>query len=182
MVERWARMRGMDDTELPTLPATGHDHALELRREAYTMGLYVAICLLAVLTAAVHHDTISQGDVFELIWGTTLGLALAHWFAFRLSSRMVRSGRMHKHDVDTGAAQFAGAALVGLLASIPVVLLDTQSELDAARLVLAGFIGIVGYSVARSNGASRPKAIAYGVAELIVAASVAILKNTLSGY
>jgi hypothetical protein len=35
-----------------TAEAAGpHDHAVELRKEAYTMALYVAICLLAALIA-----------------------------------------------------------------------------------------------------------------------------------
>jgi hypothetical protein len=61
---------------------------MELRREAYTMALYVAICLLAAL-AAVSEPALDEGaHTFELVWGTTVGLALAHWFAFRMSARL----------------------------------------------------------------------------------------------
>jgi hypothetical protein len=164
-------------------PMAHHEvHAFELRREGYTMGLYVAICLLAVLTAAFKHDTLEQRAVIELIWGTTIGLALAHWFAFRLSSRLVRSGRMLQHDVHTGLAQFVGASFVAVIATIPVILLDTRSQMDGVRLVLAGFIGVIGYSVARANEASRPKALLYGIAELIVATGVVVVKNFLTGH
>jgi len=170
-------MRRMDAT---TTPET-RDHALQLRREGYAMALYVAICLLAVLTATVHHDSPpSQGEVFRIVWGTTLGLALAHWFAFRLSSRLVREGRMHRHDIDAGVAQFAGAGVVAVLLTIPVLLLPTSSEMAVCRLLLAGFIGVIGYSVARSSGAGRGKALLYGIAELLVAAGVALAKNLLS--
>jgi hypothetical protein len=175
-------MRGMDDAGHAAEVRSPAVHAFELRREAYTMGLYVAICLLAVLTGAVRHEELDQRAVLELVWGTTIGLALAHWFAFRLSSRLVREGRTVKHDADTALAQFAGAAAVAVLCTIPVLLLDPRSELNTVRLVLAAFIGVIGFSVARSNGASRPKAIVFGVAELLVAASVALLKNFLSGH
>lgn len=156
------------------------DHAAELRKEAYTMALYVAICLLAALTAASHAT--DHINVFAIVWGTTLGLAIAHWFAFRVSARLVASGSIRRHDADVAAAQLAGAAAVGLIASIPLLLFEQSNELDGARLVLAGFIGVVGYAVARAAEAGRLRAAVYGLSVLVVAAIVATLKNTLSGH
>jgi hypothetical protein len=59
------------------------EEALELRKEALTMALYVTICLLAALSVVAEHGEGAQADTFKIVWGTTLGLALAHWFAFR---------------------------------------------------------------------------------------------------
>ena len=69
-----------------------HRDNVELRKEAFTMALYVAICLLAAL-AAVSEST-AEDHVFEIVWGTTIGLALAHWLAFSVSARLVAAGRV----------------------------------------------------------------------------------------
>jgi hypothetical protein len=50
------------------------------------MALYVAICLIAALTA-LENVMALPGHIIGLIWGTTVGLALAHsntgWRAIR---------------------------------------------------------------------------------------------------
>ena len=53
------------------------------------MALYVSIALLAAL-AAVDEDALSRNDTLLLIWGTSLGLAVAHYVAFRLASALAR--------------------------------------------------------------------------------------------
>src|SRR5690606_38937918 len=131
--------------EQATAPAD-HDvgHDVELRKEAATMALYVAICLLAALSAVAEHAARGHVDTLKLVWGTTIGLAAAHWLAFRLSARLVASGTIRGHDAQAAAAQLAGAAAVALLATVPVLLLPSTAELDVARLVLAAFIALVG--------------------------------------
>jgi hypothetical protein len=163
-------------------PARPKGHQVELRKEAYAMGLYVAICLLAALTAVTEHDDGKDIDVLKIVWGTTVGLAVAHWFAFRVSARLVAAGRIRRHDAETAVAQFVGAVAVALLATLPVLLLPVSSELDVARWILAGFVGIVGYAVARSGDASRRRSVVYGLSVLIVAAGVALTKNLLVGH
>lgn len=64
----------------------------ELRKEPFTMALYVAVCLLAALTALSEHADRELVEVLGIVWGSTIGLALAHWFAFRMSARLVESG------------------------------------------------------------------------------------------
>src|SRR5262245_46067670 len=160
-------------------PTDKTSHGAELRKEAYTMALYVSICLLAALTAP--HLTEDIG-AYKLVWGTTLGLAIAHWFAFRVSAQLVAAGKLHSHDADLSAAQLIGAAAVGALATIPIVLLDESVELRVVRLTLAGFIAVVGFAVARAGGASRTRSSVYGVSILIVAMGVAALKNFLAGH
>ena len=61
--------------------------------------------------------------VLALVWGVTIGLALAHIFAFRVSARLVAAGRVGPHDAGAVGAQLVGAAAVALLATIPVFLL-----------------------------------------------------------
>ncbi len=166
----------------PAVAAAQHDaHARELRREAFTMALYVAICLLAALTA-IPDDDHSAVSVLALIWGTTIGLALAHWFAFRLSARLVGAGEYGLHDAESAAAQFTGAFAVALLSTVPVLIFPSSSELDAVRLVEAGFIALVGFAVARSSGAGMVRSLVYGGAMLTAATAVAAVKNALVGH
>ena len=84
------------------------------------MALYVAICLLAALIALPDTDA-QHAHALQIIWRVTVGLALAHWFAFRVSARLVGSGSVRPHDVESAGAQLAGVASVVLLAPIPVV-------------------------------------------------------------
>jgi FtsH-binding integral membrane protein len=153
----------------------------ELRKEAYTMGLYVAICLLGALIALTPREE-TEAQVIAIIWGVTVGLALAHWFAFRVSATLVSDGKVRRHDLDTASAQLAGAAIVALLASIPVLVSPKSAELEAAELTLAAFIGIVGYAVARSGEASRLRSVIYAVIVLTVAVVIAVMKNALAGH
>jgi hypothetical protein len=145
------------------------------------MALYVAICLLAALIA-LPDSGVGQASALGVIWGVTVGLALAHWFAFRVSARLVGAGRLSAHDVESAGAQLAGAAAVALLASVPVVLFPETSELDLVRLVLAGFVALVGFAVARGGGANRGRATVYALAVLGVAVAIAWLKNSLAGH
>jgi len=157
-----------------------HSHRAELLKEAFTMALYVSICLLAALTAVSHPD--EEVGAFLIVWGTTLGLAIAHWFAFRVSARLIGAGTIRRHDADISAAQFGGAVAVALLATIPMLLLPNAVEFNVVRLTLAGFIGVVGFAVARVGGASWLRSSIYGLSILIGATAVAALKNFLAGH
>jgi hypothetical protein len=168
--------------DAPAAQGSGrHEQAVELRKEAYTMGLYVAICLLAALLALPKEGG-AHAHVIRIIWGVTVGLALAHWFAFRVSARLVGAGSVRPHDVGSAGAQLVGAGCVGLLASIPVLLFSRSLELEIAELVLAAFISVVGYAVARGGGASRLRALIYGLSVLVVAVAIALVKNDLAGH
>ena len=153
-----------------------------LRKEASTMALYVAVCLLAALAAAAENAAHGHVRVLGLVWGVTMGLAIAHIFAFRVSARLVEAGKLEQHDAETVVAQLLGAAAVAVLATVPVFLLPATSELDAVRLVLAVWIAFVGFLVAKQSGAKNTRAVLYGATTLVVAATIAVLKNVLSGH
>jgi hypothetical protein len=157
-----------------------HEQVVEFRKEASTMALYVAICLLAAFAALPETD--AHARVIGIIWGVTVGLALAHWFAFRVSARMVGAGSLRPHDVESAGAQLAGAAGVALLASIPVVLFPASVELELVELLLAAFIAVVGFAVARGGGATRARAMVYAVLVLVIAVAIALVKNGLAGH
>jgi len=146
------------------------------------MALYVAICLLAALVVVGDADLEQDGTLFGLIWGTTIGLVVAHLFAFRLAARLVAAGTLRRADAELAAAQLAGSALVAALASVPVVLLEGDAELAVTSAVLAVFIGLVGYLVARRSGASMLRSAAYGSATTVLAIAVVEIKNALAGH
>jgi len=158
-----------------------NEHVSELRKEAFTMALYVAICLLAALLALPENGP-ARNHVVGVVWGVTLGLALVHWFAFRMSARLVGAGRVHAQDMEAAGAQLAGAAVVALLATVPVILFPPSWELEVVELVLAGFISLVGYAVATAGGATRGRALVYAVCVLAAAVGIAELKNLLAGH
>lgn len=174
---------------MPATPLSPHDdtsadpsHDVEVIKEASVMALYVAVCLLAALTAVAESADDSHVRAFAVIWGTTIGLALAHAFAFTLSARLVAHGRLPHRDVVLVTSQVAGAGLVAVVASLPVLLFPPTSELDVARWALALFICLVAFAVARQGGAGGRRALGYAAAVLLIAVIIATVKNTISGH
>jgi hypothetical protein len=148
-------------------------------REGLTMAFYVLICLLAALAAILHHGNESHVDTLGLIWGTTIGLAFAHWFAFRLAARVANPHHPSPHDAPLLAAQLAGAAVVALLATVPVVLFPGDVELKVVRWELAGLLGLAAYSIARTAGSSRWRSFGYALGMLGLGAVVVLVKSRL---
>ncbi len=155
------------------------EESVELRKEVYTTALYVAICLLAALIA-IPAEALSHRSGLGLVWGVTLGLTAAHWFAFRMSARLVSAGRIRSQDAKSAGAQLVGAALVAVLASIPLVLLPNPIDLIVLRYVLGAFIAAFGFAVARSTGAAVIRSLVYAAVVLVAAIGIALLKNVLS--
>jgi hypothetical protein len=145
------------------------------------MALYVSVVLLAALVALEDGD-IGDAELIGLIWGTTLGLALAHYFAFRMSSRLVRGSSFDGRDLAIAKAQAGGAVAVAALCTLPVVLLPAESEADVVRLVLGLLLGIAGYASGRTGGASRVRSLVMGVLTLALGSAVALVKNALLGH
>jgi hypothetical protein len=174
-----------------TNPASDH-HRVEILREATTMVLYLSIVLLATLTAlpigAESRDGGHGGSgihgvvLIGLIWGTTIGLALAHWFAFRLSARVFGRGRLAEGDVKAGLAQVAGAASVALLCTIPTLLVGDADDVQTAVWVLGAVVGGAGYVVARVAGRSKIQSVVRGALVLVLGLTVAAVKNFLLGH
>jgi hypothetical protein len=117
-----------------------------------------------------------------VIRGTTVGLTLAHAFAFRVSARLVAQGRIDRSDTVTVVAQLVGATAVAVIATIPVLIWPASAELDAVRWALALFISIVGFVVAREAGAGMTRSAACGTVLFVIALTIAITKNVLSGH
>jgi hypothetical protein len=143
------------------------------------MAFYVAICLIAALVAVEPNEPI---PILGVIWGTTVGLALAHLFAFRLAARLIGGGAVGSDEGRLALASLLGAAIVALIASAPLMVLSGPAEADGARLVMSGLIGLSAYQVGRSNGAGMARSTLFATVSLLVATAVALVKNLLLGH
>jgi hypothetical protein len=158
-------------------PATGVDPVIV--RESFTMGLYITISLLAVLSAKPHGGGTSA--VLTLVWGTTLGLVLAHWFAFQLTARLFAGSRLSSHDRMAMVGQAVAALAVAGLASVPL-LLHADAGPALSRGALAGLIGLFAFGAARRHGGSFGRASAYALIVVAIALAVAIGKYLITGH
>src|SRR5207344_580045 len=61
----------------------------DLRREAYSMSIYVSIILLSALSVFDDDHPPDRGAVLLLELGTTVGLVLAHGFASWISTTVI---------------------------------------------------------------------------------------------
>jgi VIT1/CCC1 family predicted Fe2+/Mn2+ transporter len=154
--------------------------ASDVRREGVTMALYLAIVLLAESVPLQAYDADST-EVLGAYWGSAIGLAAAHVFAFTVSARLVTHRRLDDATWRGAAVQILAAVLVALLATLPFWI--TTGE-DAAFVVsgglLAVLIGAAGFEAAWSAGASLARSTIVGALTLAVAAGVVVLKVVLT--
>jgi hypothetical protein len=149
-------------------------HARERLREGVTMALYISLSLLAVLVAQPTSlaPGASKSPALTIVL-TSVGLIVAHWLAFRLSTRLVHRGQLSAANVELIGAQLIGGLAVTVVAVIPVLLIGGFGGVLAAELLLLAFIAVVGYVAARSVPLSRPRALVY--VAIVVAFALVVL-------
>lgn len=140
------------------------------------MAFYVAVVLGAALLVVAPE----VGRLLAVVWGTTLGLAIAHVFAFRLAAILVDGGRPGRHNLDLILAQLAGAVVVAVLVTAAVLAIPAQDPSEVARFSLSAFVGIGAYGIGRSRGASRTRSMVFAVLVLVVATAVTVAKYVLT--
>jgi len=178
---------GMNGTSRPRR-ALSDEHA-EILREAITMVLYVSVVEIAEL-AALPESHVANGQVtgpvssqlLAIVWGTAVGLAIAHWFAFRLAARAFRGEGPTRQDTYIGLAQVGAAIFVAAVSSLPVLLLSDVRAQELTGDVPAILIGIVGYLIARYSGKSRLPSALYGITALAIGVLVALVKSVLAAH
>ena len=174
---------GVDQNDAPgnigaLLRRTRQDPAL--RREADMMGFYVAVALLAALVAGSDRAPHTQLEVVGIVWGTTVGLALAHWFAMILSTRVVHDPDLHHTPVEMLSSQLVMAVGVAVGATLVVAVLPADLERLGARVTAALFIaGLVGFEL-RASGQPRSRSLVYGLLALTIGIAIAAFKWVLS--
>ncbi len=164
-------------TEAPT-NAIREEHIP--RREAVTMALYVAIVLLAE-AVALQASSLGETEVIVgAVWGTTIGVTLAHVYAFTLSTSLFSQGRIGRTDRLAAVAQLAAAGVVALVATLPFLFLSTNAAFNLSGSLLTVLIGATGYGSARAGGVPLRRAILIGAVALAAGAIVVSVKAALS--
>src|SRR5215475_8878464 len=145
----------------------------EIWREAIVMVLYVSIVEIAELAAIPEqhfaHGRVTGavgGQLLAIVWGTAVGLALAHWFAFRLAAPAFRGERPTRQDTYIGLAQIGGAMFVAAVSSIPVVFFSDVRAQETTGDVPAIVIGVIAYLLSRHAGRSKLASVFYGITAL----------------
>ena len=164
-------------------------HRTHLVREAATMVLYVSVIEIAEL-AAIPEEHFAHGRVtgpvggalLAIVWGTAVGLAIAHWFAFRIAAPAFRGESPTRLDAQIGLAQLGGAILVAAISSLPVLLLNDVRAQETTGDVPAVIIGVIAYFIARAAGRRQVQAVAYGVTALALGVVVALVKVKLAAH
>jgi hypothetical protein len=169
--------------------ATRSETHAEVFREAVTMVLYVCVVEIAELAAIpeqhfVHGQVTGAvgGQLLAIVWGTAVGLAIAHWFAFRLAAPAFRGERPTRQDTHIGLAQVGGAMFVAAVSSIPVVFLSDVRAQETTGDVPAIIIGVVAYLLSRHAGRSRIASTFYGITALALGVLVALVKTKLAAH
>ena len=145
------------------------------------MVLYVCLVLTAEFVAG-GHDVQSERFAVEVIWGTAIGLALAHVFAFNLAARLLIGGHLSPEVRAAAWAQLAAAASLALVVTIPFVLFSLRPALRVDAFMVAGLIGVAAYAASRSSGAGRKRSLVDGLVALGIAVVVVSVKVALTSY
>ena len=105
-------MSTLSETEPPLIPGDdeGAVHRRALAREFFASALYVALVLLAALVALPRDRLPTDHAVMATLFGTALGLVLAHFVAFRFAAHFTaEAGRAETPLIQEAAAGLAGA-------------------------------------------------------------------------
>jgi hypothetical protein len=153
------------------------------------MVLYVSVVEIAEL-ATLPEGHYAHGRVtgpvgvqlLAIVWGTAVGLALAHWFAFRVAAPGFRGDSPTRHDTQIGLVQLGAAAFVAAVSSLPVLFLSDVRAQETIGDVPAIVVGVIAYAIARTTGKSRLPSVFYGLTALALGVAVALVKSALAAH
>ena len=144
------------------------------------MALYACVVLTAEFAGI--EERLDVKGLIGVIWGTTVGLTLAHIFAFDVAARLFSDGTIGRDTRLAIALQVVAGTATAAVLTLPFLVLNAEAAIDVAGCMIAGFVGMTGYGVARTAGRSFIGALAFGAGTLAVAAIVVSVKVTLSGH
>jgi hypothetical protein len=149
------------------------------RRAVATMVLYVSVVLMGAIATIPADDLDEDVEVAAVIWGSALGLALAHWFAFNASAHLFRGEGITGDELREGFWEAFAALAVAVAATVPLLLLDDTTGAAVSLIALGVVVTVVAYIASRHGGLSRRRALMRGVVTLVAAVIVAALKISL---
>lgn len=147
------------------------DEEVEIFREGATMALYVSLSLLAALAVLPKAET--RGDRVLAVALTSIGLLLAHWLAFRITSNFNLTELKTVEGLKVLAAQLAGGLVVTAVAVLPILITPTDAGAGFSAGLLLLLVSAVSYNAARASGKSRAASLVY--VGIIIAASLAVV-------
>lgn len=154
------------------------NHPSSAPRDSLEMGLYLTVVLIS-LVVGLESALVEEGELL-VIWGSAIGLTLAHIFSFRIA-------QVYEHGASlTGgwrsiAAMFAAAFGVAVLATIPYVIpTGSVAPSSVATILLLGVVAVAAYLAARSRGWRALPTVAYILWILLLASVVAVVKFFLT--
>jgi hypothetical protein len=145
--------------------------------EVATVAFYVSITLAAELAAA--SSSVSEAVVVGGMWGTAIGLALAHWYASTLTRALAR-GSIHRADAKEGLREVGVAMAIVASLTVPFVLFTASTALIVSRWAVIMGTASIAYVIARRDGATRRNAALQGLVVVAIGVTVIQLKSLLS--
>ena len=144
------------------------------------MAFTVCIALLAALSYGDDDAAHSHLDVLAIVWGTTVGLALTHWFALTLSVWLVRDLRFQYSTLELLFAHLSLAFLLAIVVTIFVVPLSEDLDRLGARIAAALFLAALVGVECRAGGSSARRSIGFVIGALVIGLAIATVKWVLS--
>jgi hypothetical protein len=152
-----------------------------LAREFLASALYLAIVVFTALIVIPESDLPSDRTLVLTIFGTSIGLILAHWFSFRLASVAVSAEESgFRHGSEEAAAQVTGGLVVAILASLPFIFADGETAYTIALFELALLPGVAGLAIGRVRGRSWVMSVGMATVAVVIACAVAAVKVVAS--
>jgi len=143
------------------------------------MVLYVSVVLMGAIATVPAKDIDEHIEVAAVIWGSALGLALAHWFAFNASAHLFRGEGITGDELREGAWEAFAALGVAVVATVPLLIFDDTTGAAVSLIALALVVTVVAYVASRHGGLSRRRALLRGGVTVVAAVIVAALKIRL---
>ncbi len=170
----------------PTAAAQTYD-PMEVRREAVVMAIYVSVVLDATLEVLPEgHGSGDWGHgiyLLGVIWGATLGLAIAHWFAFRVAAFGFSDDERTRTDHLVARAQFLAAFVIAAAASVPAIILYRSESADQVTQIVPSLaIGLGGFLSARAAKKSKLLCVVIGLCAMLLGFFIAEFKYILAGH
>jgi hypothetical protein len=141
-------------------------------REVTVVAFYVSVTLAAELAAASPDD--SKTILVGALWGTAIGLALAHWYAQTITAAIGR-GSFHKSDAVEGLREIGAAVGMAFVLSVPFLLFATPTALVLSRWGVVIGSSLIALALARSAGAGWMRALVE--AAIVFAIGVAVIET-----
>jgi hypothetical protein len=146
-------------------------------REVTTVAFYVSVTLAAELAAASPDD--SKAILIAALWGTAVGLALAHWYAQTITAAIAR-GALRKTDAAEGFREIGAAVGVAFVLTVPFVLFATPTALVLSRWSVVIGTSCIALALARSAGAGWTRAFVEAAIVFVIGVAVIETKAALS--